>query len=588
MSLPMLPGYAQQQARRQSGGFSKGQVLTFRNGVRDHDLPEERSVTVPVDPGVPVPSDWKLADRALKFNCFFTEQSAITSSSGGGMVQRERPDGKRVRRCTLFYHLADGTMNILEPRVPNSGIPQGTLVRRHRVPRVPDSATDFLGAADLKIGNVLDVYAKQITIASADRDTQNMMVELHLATREGAAQQVDIPEDVFTTTRQDIDSSKRVRARSTENKDTLKQFLENDRKVLRFFCAWDDRDSAYGDLRKFKMHIFLTDNSVELVEMHSPNSGFERFTTFMSRQKPENFPDFADLYMGAKVEVFHRNFLLFDCDDSTRGFLRDLGVTQLDPLEVEDPDEAPQVSPPARTASQSKMEGTLTSLMVGENDLDTDNPNELYTGLTPKAPKPNFAKLLDNEGRVMRFSGTMVSERPEDAERKFVVGFYLADDTVGIFEPPQRNTGIQGGKFLQRRKVKNPQTGKMYKPEDFVIGARIFANSHEFILHSSDEYALKWMESRPGQYPQSDVSAVVDTLLHQARQLGGENGLRGLFDEIDADGNGFVTSEEFREALLRFGFQISEQQIVTVIRRFDLDGDGQISYQEFEAIFRED
>lgn len=33
--------------------------------------------------------------------------------------------------------------------------------------------------------------------------------------------------------------------------DKLRQFFENDRKVLRFYCSWDDRASLYGELRFF-------------------------------------------------------------------------------------------------------------------------------------------------------------------------------------------------------------------------------------------------------------------------------------------------------------------------------------------------
>ena len=36
-----------------------------------------------------------------------------------------------------------------------------------------------------------------------------------------------------------------------ERNDKLRRFLENDRKVLRFFCVWDDRDSMFGELREF-------------------------------------------------------------------------------------------------------------------------------------------------------------------------------------------------------------------------------------------------------------------------------------------------------------------------------------------------
>ena len=31
--------------------------------------------------------------------------------------------------------------------------------------------------------------------------------------------------------------------------DKLKQFLEMDRKVLRFYCLWDDRDNMFGEMR---------------------------------------------------------------------------------------------------------------------------------------------------------------------------------------------------------------------------------------------------------------------------------------------------------------------------------------------------
>lgn len=35
-------------------------------------------------------------------------------------------------------------------------------------------------------------------------------------------------------------------------------------------------------------------------------------------------------------------------------------------------------------------------------------------------------------------------------DRKFVLSYFCGDDTLAIFEPPQRNSGITGGKFLER------------------------------------------------------------------------------------------------------------------------------------------
>ena len=39
---------------------------------------------------------------------------------------------------------------------------------------------------------------------------------------------------------------------------------------------------------------------------------------------------------------------------------------------------------------------------------------------------------------------------------RFIVSYFLSDDTILVFEPPQRNSGILGGKFLERGRIKKP------------------------------------------------------------------------------------------------------------------------------------
>ena len=41
----------------------------------------------------------------------------------------------RVHKCVLLFFLEDDTIQISEPHERNSGIPQGVLLRRHRVPK---------------------------------------------------------------------------------------------------------------------------------------------------------------------------------------------------------------------------------------------------------------------------------------------------------------------------------------------------------------------------------------------------------------------------------------------------------------------
>ena len=40
-----------------------------------------------------------------------------------------------------------------------------------------------------------------------------------------------------------------------------------------------------------------------------------------------------------------------------------------------------------------------------------------------------------------------------DRERRFVVSFYMADQTLAVYEPVLPNSGLQGGKFLERARV---------------------------------------------------------------------------------------------------------------------------------------
>jgi hypothetical protein len=56
---------------------------------------------------------------------------------------------------------------------------------------------------------------------------------------------------------------------------------------------------------------------------------------------------------------------------------------------------------------------------------------------------------------VLRFTGRFNTKVPEDVDRNFIISFYLADDTISIFEPVTKNSGIVEGKFLERRKYKN-------------------------------------------------------------------------------------------------------------------------------------
>ena len=103
----------------------------------------------------------------------------------------------------------------------------------------------------------------------------------------------------------------------------------------------------------------------------------------------------------------------------------------------------------------------------------------------------NFQK---NDGKTLAFEACFEganegSVTPPDDERRFVVTFHVVDNTVSVYEPPVRNSGVLGGKFLERtfEAVKKPGSSVPYLARDFHVGAIIVLNAHRFELIATDE-----------------------------------------------------------------------------------------------------
>lgn len=92
-----------------------------------------------------------------------------------------------------------------------------------------------------------------------------------------------------------------VRTNHHEKLDKLNRFLENDRKVLRFYCVWDDTDAMFGEVRDFVMHYHLVDDSIEVREVQKPNNGRDPFPILLRRQQlPKKVNELSDLLEGEK------------------------------------------------------------------------------------------------------------------------------------------------------------------------------------------------------------------------------------------------------------------------------------------------
>ena len=59
--------------------------------------------------------------------------------------------------------------------------------------------------------------------------------------------------------------------------------------------------------------------------------------------------------------------------------------------------------------------------------------------------------------------------------------------------------------------------------------------------------------------------------------------LRKLFIQIDQNGDGKITYDEFHEALTKYGLPITEEEIALLVNQMDTNGNGYIDYTEFIA-----
>ena len=156
----------------------------------------------------------------------------------------------------------------------------------------------------------------------------------------------------------------------------------------------------------------------------------------------------------------------------------------------------------------------------------------------------------------------------------------IDDRHVGhaAFEPPQKNSGIMGGKFIQRGRVKKPNSHEYYTQADFYTGARIEFNKFGFYLYQADEYSLSYMESDPESHPMSDVNYIAEQLGPVLKEKASV--LSPAFEAADPSGTGFVSYETLQDVLSENDMDLNDQVLITLMRRYDYNKDGNIKYSD--------
>lgn len=432
---------------------------------------------------------WLAFDRmVLRFYAFFQESDSI-------------------RKCNIFYYLADDTIQVSEPNIENSGLPQGTLIRRSRIIRNDDDDQHFL-VTDFNVGQEIIFYSRTFKIVGCDKFTREFLnAKLNMTVPENT----HFPVDPYEQHRNEIIS--RQTARHTVDKEfALKKFLENDRRVLRFFCVWDDTNMAFGDVRHMELHYYVADDTMEIREKIPANAGRDPNPLFLKRGRmpknphinpvngpapkinPNDYYNERDLTIGSVLQFYGRPFVIVDCDQFTKDYYHArYGVDVFDPVRLE----------------EYNRFVLFDSLSSTDQEGEQGREREPLPSLIPTAPKKDFRKAMMYDGVILRYAARLESNKQVDRDRKFTISYNMANETMSVFEPPQRNTGLTGGKFLESRRCKRDGTTidpnsefqakphEYYGPKDFKIGNKLVLAQHSFVIVDADQFAKNFEKANP-------------------------------------------------------------------------------------------
>jgi len=530
--LPFLPGNSFRDASQTN--FPRAQTLSVRSDGND-SVRDPRSVGTVVEPEPPVSSvvdaskpGWLQFDRVcLRFDAYFQEE----------VVERQ-DENHRIRACKILFYPEDDSIQVNEDKQANSGMRQGTLIRRCKIPKAGQSLEctsnmskdSYFGVNDFNVGVEVTLFGHTFKITDCDGFTRKFLTNMGIV--------VEQPESTPNNPHTELSMTARMRetnpGRPYEVHDTLKQYLDYDRKVLRFYAYWDDTTSMFGDQRFMILHYFLANDTCELVEVLPANSGRTGNGVFFRRNKlpkesgalvklpgqntqrtvlnvhgvpiggknrhlldslrtgapNDEFYDDQDLQIGATFEVLGRHFVICDCDDFTRDhYKRKFGLEMSDPIDVT----AKAAEPLAHAVPPPTGFGTEEDSMVSVQRLVLQAPKKEAGKHMPKVATPADGSY------ILRFSAVFKDQSDLMKGRQFIIMYYLEDDTIGIQERGVRNSGIRAGKFLQRGRFMTADNSRKLALSDFSInpGSEITINKFEFVIDGADQYAIDYMSQQP-------------------------------------------------------------------------------------------
>ncbi|XP_068772171.1 EF-hand domain-containing family member C2 isoform X8 [Struthio camelus] len=465
--------------------------------------------------------------NVLSFDAYFEEE-----------VPDKNQELYRIRHCKIYFYLEDDTIQVVEPEVKNSGITQGTIVRRHRIPLPPPNEDQFYTVDHFNINIEVILYARRYRITDCDQFTKNFLRKMGVRLNPPACR----PDDPYTKERQKYAPTGLYQPGTITTRSVL---------------------NVFGELVGNKGRYILDNRKTGAVH--------------------QEFYKDCDLTIGAVINVWGRKIVLCDCDEFTKEYYRTkYGIMDFTPI-------------PYKAPLPPKTEKTLppyTGFGSEEDSLCS------CLGLLPKPPQKDFKKFMEKdrnglESNILRFLAKLITDSPIDKDRKFIISYFLSDDTISVFEPMQRNSGILGGKFLERGRIKKPgqelfksEPSEYFKAQNLFVGARVCFHGHNFLLVDADEYAFNYMEKHANEFSVADISVILKKLKDIAEPRSRE--VKQMFAATDPDHTKVIEYDPFRNLIVNITDGVlSEHEIMTLGRCYSMRDDSEMDVHFLLAVAQE-
>ncbi|VAH90406.1 unnamed protein product [Triticum turgidum subsp. durum] len=81
-----------------------------------------------------------------------------------------------------------------------------------------------------------------------------------------------------------------------------------------------------------------------------------------------------------------------------------------------------------------------------------------------------------------------------------------------------------------------------------------------------------------------DFPEFLNLMARKMKDTDSEEELKEAFRVFDKDQNGFISAAELRHVMTNLGEKLTDDEVDEMIREADVDGDGQINYEEFVKV----